>query len=223
MQTDPISSVRLMLTMSLAGLVSGLVLVAVHLGTAQRIQQNRAAALERAIYQVLPGAETYQTFVTKDGASIVPYEGSVADVHPDLAAFLGLDTQGNPVGYALAGVGAGYMDDIRLLFGYDPQRSVVVGMQVLESKETPGLGDKIIFDPAFVANFEALAVDPEILLVKNGAKTQPHEVDGISGATISSRAVVKILNESLAKWRPRLPVESARSTDPRDRVEGGGS
>ncbi len=216
MHADANSSLRLMLTMSMAGLVSGLILVGVHLWTAPRIAQNRKAALERAIYHVLPGAESYQAF-------------AVGDVDSDAAAFLGLDAKGQSVGFALAGEGAGYMDTIRLLFGYDPERALVVGMQVLESKETPGLGDKIIFDPDFLRNFEALAVDPDILLVKKGAKTQAHEVNGITGATISSRAVVKILNQSLEQWRPRLaapverssgPFKTARSTVLREEAKG---
>jgi len=87
----------------------------------------------------------------------------------------------------------------------------VTGMYVLESRETPGLGDKIFKDEAFVANFRALAVDPEIVLVKGG-RTADNEVDAITGATISSRAVVKILNTAHEAWRPRL--EAAETPQP---------
>ena len=90
MHADANSSLRLMLTMSMAGLVSGLILVGVHLWTAPRIAQNRKAALERAIYHVLPGAASYQAFAVDDAT-----------------AYLGLDSQHQPVGFALAGEGAG--------------------------------------------------------------------------------------------------------------------
>jgi electron transport complex protein RnfG len=77
-------------------------------------------------------------------------------------------------------------------------------MEVLESKETPGLGDKIIKDLEFVGSFRDLAVDPELVAVKKG-RTHENEVDAISGATISSNAVVRIINESNARWLERLP------------------
>ncbi len=65
-------------------------------------------------------------------------------------------------------------------------------MEILDSRETPGLGDKIYKDAAFVANFASLSVDPEIVAVKKGNKSAPNQIDAITGATISSKAVVKI-------------------------------
>ena len=84
-------------------------------------------------------------------------------------------------------------------------------MQVLDSRETPGLGDKIITDDEFLANFEALAIEPSIVAVKKGKKTHPNEVDSITGATISSEAVVKILNESSQQWAPMLSPQEETS------------
>ena len=103
-------------------------------------------------------------------------------------------------------------DIIKVLYGYDPDRQQIVGMKVLESKETPGLGDKIELDPVFRSNFLNLDVEldeakqglaNEIVTVKSGSKTNAWEVDGITGATISSKAIGRILNESAGK---RLPV-----------------
>ncbi|MEW8061985.1 MAG: FMN-binding protein, partial [Candidatus Thiodiazotropha sp.] len=79
--------------------------------------------------------------------------------------------------------------------------------------ETPGLGDKIITDANFVANFEALdarlsgdgqALENEIVTVKHGSKQNPWEIDAISGATISSKAVGKALNQSAKRLLPDL-------------------
>ncbi|MHC4138008.1 MAG: FMN-binding protein, partial [Planctomycetota bacterium] len=68
-----------------------------------------------------------------------------------------------------------------------------------------GLGDKIIKDQDFVTNFSDLRVTPEVVVVKRG-RTNDNEVDVISGATISSNAVVKIINEANARWLERLPT-----------------
>jgi electron transport complex protein RnfG len=77
-------------------------------------------------------------------------------------------------------------------------------MAILESRETPGLGDKIYKDAAFVANFDSLSIDPEIVTVKKGRKSAPNEVDAITGATISSKAVARIIQQGNLRWAPRL-------------------
>ncbi|MEW8139698.1 MAG: FMN-binding protein, partial [Candidatus Thiodiazotropha endolucinida] len=100
--------------------------------------------------------------------------------------------------------GPGFQDTIRLLYGYQPKQRKVVGMEILESRETPGLGDKIYKDAEFVSNFDALSVEPEIVTVKRGAKAAPNEVDAITGATISSKAVVRIINQANQQWLQRF-------------------
>jgi electron transport complex protein RnfG len=84
---------------------------------------------------------------------------------------------------------------------------------VLESRETPGLGDRIENDPGFLANFERLdvALAPDgaglahpIAAVKQGTKQAPWQVDGITGATISSAAIARMLRESASLWLPRV-------------------
>ena len=82
-------------------------------------------------------------------------------------------------------------------------------MTVLESRETPGLGDKIYKDAKFVAEFRTLVVEPVIELIK-GHGDKANQVDAITGATISSRAVVKILNQTNTVWRPRIAALAAQ-------------
>ena len=49
----------------------------------------------------------------------------------------------------------GYQDVIRVLYGYSFDTEAIIGIRVLESKETPGLGDKIETDPDFLGQLEA--------------------------------------------------------------------
>jgi Na+-translocating ferredoxin:NAD+ oxidoreductase subunit G len=134
---------------------------------------------------------------------VVPGAESMKPVDEDVYA--ALDASGKPVGYALAGQGPGFQDTIRLIYGYDPARRTVTGLEILDSRETPGLGDKIFKDQAFVDTFKALTIDPEIKLVKPKTRAATNEVDAITGATISSRAVVKIINDTNARSLGRLP------------------
>ena len=197
------SSLRLVLSLALTGLISGLVLVAVYLLTAPRIARNQAEALNAAIYRVLPGTTEVSAYVVENDIPR-PYEGEQGSLPRGEAVFVGHDKDGALIGFAIPASGAGFQDTIRLIYGYDPARKVIIGMEVLDSRETPGLGDKIIFDADFLANFDALVILPEIVAVKNGRKSEPNQVDCITGATISSEGVVQILNDSSRRWLPLL-------------------
>ncbi len=194
------SSFRLIATLGVAGLLSGLALVVVYVLTLPLIEANKAAALQQAVFKVVPESSQLQKLVPVDGSLVVAPEGDKA---PGIYATY--DTGGAFKGYAIPADGAGFQDKIELIYGYDPALQRVVGMEILTSKETPGLGDKIFKDQDFVAEFSALAVKPEILPMKAGAGTEAHHVDCITGATISSKAVVKIINQGNATWLEQLP------------------
>ena len=209
---------RMMATLGIAGFLSGLALVGIFLATAPLIERNRAAALEAAIYRVLPGAQTRKAFIVREG-TLVPFESPTGGLPQEEAVYAAYDEAGTPLGFAIPAEGPGFQDTIKLIYGYDPSRRRIVGMEVLESKETPGLGDKIFKDEDFVANFRDLLVDPEVVVVRKG-RTQENHVDSISGATISSIAVVRIINTANARWLERLevpasapPGESARPAE----------
>ena len=91
-----------------------------------------------------------------------------------------------------------------VLFGYSGLEKKIIGFEVLESKETPGLGDKIFKDAEFQENFKDLAVNPEIIPVKKGEKANNNEVEAITGATISSKAIVRLLNKTVAVWQKAI-------------------
>jgi len=192
----------MMVTLGIAGLCSGLAIVGIFLVTQPMIERNRAEALEAAIYRVLDGAKTRVAFVLREG-KLTRFESPDDSLPKEEAVYAGYDEAGALVGFAVPAEGAGFQDTIKLLYGYNVERKRVVGMEVLESRETPGLGDKIIKDAHFVGEFRDLAVEPSIVAVKGGSSRE-NEVDAISGATISSNAVVRIINESNSRWLDRL-------------------
>jgi len=207
---------RLVATLGIAGLLSGFAIVGAYRLTLPRIQENQAEALRRAVFEVVPGSERLERLVVQGGA-LVPAADASADAPSVYAAYT---ADGSFLGYAVPAAGAGFQDTIRLLYGYDPDRGRIVGMQVLESRETPGLGDRIYKDQAFVDQFRDLAVEPQVELVKE-TPTAPNQVDAITGATISSTAVVKIVNAGNQEWLAVLessPVPPLEGAAP----EGGG-
>jgi len=193
---------RLVLTLSLAGLLSGLIIVGIFEATRPTIVAYQAEQLRLAVFEVLPGTERLERLVYKDGA-LTPSQEKGEDIE---YVYAGYDAAGALVGYAIPGAGPGFQDTIKLLYGYRPELGQVSGMRILESRETPGLGDKIYKDQAFVDGFRALAVAPEIQAVKKGRGGAPHQIDAITGATISSKAVVRSINQANERWLPRLPA-----------------
>lgn len=199
-------SFRLIATLGITGFFSGVILVSAFLFTRPIIQQHRAEALQAAIYEVLPGTSRFETLELRDG-QLVKVEATEETQGNNEAApqiYAGYNDKDELTGFAISSEEAGYQDLIVGIFGYDPQKEQVVGFKVLESKETPGLGDKIMKDENFQANFRSLAVDPQIVVVPNGEKTQDNQVEAITGATISSKAVVGLVEKGLAEWRPLI-------------------
>jgi Na+-translocating ferredoxin:NAD+ oxidoreductase subunit G len=198
-------------TLGGVGILCSLLIVLTFQWTLPAIERNKAEALERAIFHVLPGATERATFEISDAGGVTPFAGKPTGDRQLI--YVGYDDQGQLVGVAIEAAGQGFQDIIRLLYGYSPERQQVVGMEVLESKETPGLGDKIIKDARFVANFSALdvsldaagkALQHTVVAVKNGKKTSPWEIDGITGATISSVAVAAIIDASASSTLPTV-------------------
>ncbi|NNE47524.1 MAG: FMN-binding protein [Rhodothermales bacterium] len=198
-------SLRMVAVMGSVGLIASTILVATFQITTPFIEANRRAYLENAILDVIPGATTFAFFDIRDD--------TVVRADEPHGLYAGFDSSGALAGLAIESRGQGYQDVIRLLYGYSPDCECVVGMKVLESKETPGLGDKIEKDDTFRANFDALAVETDeanqsllrtIEMVKSGEKNNPWEIEAITGATVSSRAITRIVGESAAGMIPLL-------------------
>lgn len=199
--TKETSSFQMIMTLAVAGFFSGLVLVCAYVFTLPIIERNKEEALQEAVYRVLPGCKKYEAMVLENGALIKQANQSDRSV-PRI--FLGYNEQGAVIGFAIPGNEPGFADMLRILYGFDGVGKMIIGYEVLDSKETPGLGDKIYKDKHFVSNFTALAVDPKLEPVKTGKKTQPNQVETITGATISSKAIIRALQKSLNIWRTAI-------------------
>lgn len=185
--------------------VAGFAIAGVHELTRPWVAEQRATLLGRSVLDVLPDAVTFEAYRLRADGSLERLE------EPDAAAlFLGRDPDGQVAGVAIPASGFGYQDRIGLVYGVDPAQRRLLGMRVLESRETPGLGARIADDPEFLASFVNLELSlddagrPRPLRIAATARAGPGEIDAITGATVSVRAVARIVSESLAEWLPRL-------------------
>ena len=198
----------MMLVLTGIAMLSGFLVVLTDQLTAPLIAENQRLAIEAAVNKVIPGSVIHRQFRLLDGRLLPADESTGGQI-----IHAGYDARGRLLGVAAETGAQGYAGMIYLLYGYDPACECIRGIKVLKMAETPGLGDKIMSDPDFQANFEQLdarldagrtALIHPIVTVKHGSKQEAWEIDAISGATISSKAVGKALNSSAQKLLPQL-------------------
>ena len=180
-------SARLMIVLTVIAIISGAVLSVMNIFAEPRIQAHKQAQLERSIGIVLPGTAQYET-----------------EIIEGVTFYLGSDENGEPTGIAFKAIGNGFQSKLEILVGTDLTFSKILAITFLAQAETPGLGTKIESDPTnrddaawFTTQFQQLAIDRDISYIKNQAPTQPGEIQAITGATISSKSVVDILNQAI--------------------------
>lgn len=201
---------KMIATMVLVSSICGVLIVGAYESTLAPIAENKRITLERAVFKVLPGAASVKEYVATP-AGIQQLSGAMPE--GGVKFYAAYDQAGALKGIAAEAAGKGYADTVRVLYGYDPQRQAIIGIGVVSMRETPGIGDKIITDQAFLKNFEALdvrvnaemtALANAVKVVKHGTKTDPWQIDAIAGATVTSKAVGRGINESAQKLMPLL-------------------
>ena len=201
-QQEEASPIRLVLTLGIAGALAGFLIVFVYVATLPAITAYKAEVLRQAIQEVLGAPESFDTLYVVDGelAEQLPAGAQPEDYD---RIYPGYREDGSQVGFAIQSAEFGFQDEIRLIFGYDAQAESILGMLVLEHTETPGLGDKIVKDLEFVGQFSQSTAP--LVGVKIGAGTgSSGEIDMITGATISSRAIIRIINNALEQLDPMI-------------------
>jgi electron transport complex protein RnfG len=203
-------SFAMLRTLGGVAMLAGFLVVMVFQWTKPIIDENKRIAIEKAVFRVVPGAASRKDYVLGADGLFKAEEAKSVQGEKIYAAY---DAEGALKGIAMEAAATGYADVIRILYGYNPGCECVTGIKVLKMAETPGLGDKIAFDPEFLENFVALdgklnaeksGLANKIVAVKHGTKSEPWQVDSISGATISSVAIARMINQSGQKMFPLI-------------------
>lgn len=209
---DTTPSGKMITTMVLVSTICGVLIVGAFESTQAPIAENKRITLERAVFKVLPGAASVKEYAATP-AGIQQLASGTAMPEGGVKFYAAFDQAGALKGIAAEAAGKGYADTVRVLYGYDAKCQCIIGIGVVSMRETPGIGDKIITDQAFLKNFEALdvrvnaemtALANAVKTVKHGTKTNPWQIDAIAGATVTSKAVGRGINESAQKLMPLL-------------------
>ena len=181
-----------------AAIVFGSLLSSLNAAWQPKVAQNEIDKFNSLAGGLLSDAEQFQTAL---GA--VPVDIGKGKTY-DVEIRKGIDTEGKLVGWAFVCEGSGFADKIKLVIATDAAFETVAGFGVLSSFETPGFGDKInIVDGFYQSQFKEAPVT-ELELTKIGdPKKVDNQIVSITGATVTSEAVVNIFNTFL------LPVKEA--------------
>lgn len=150
-----------------------------------RIQANKQADTMSQIPDLVPGAVKGEKVMIGEQV-----------------AYKATDASGKQVGWVLVASGQGFADVVELLIGLDMEVTRIMGLYVLDQKETPGLGNRIV-DADWRDQFEEKAVLPPLAVVKREPE-EPNQIEGVTGATISSDSVVRIVNSGISQFRKSL-------------------
>jgi electron transport complex protein RnfG len=185
--------VRLTVVLMVISAVASGLLAWVNAFTEPKITAYRALAEAQAYRKVLPQAETFKSIPAGQLAKVqaTAATAGIADVKVGTKA-------GRIIGWVCKAVSYGYSSDIKLLVGISKDAKLT-GLEVLELNETPGLGMEVtggefIGQPAF----KNANPQHNLQVNKDGGQVQ-----AVAGATISSRAVVRDINQAFGFFRSR--------------------
>ncbi len=130
----------------------------------------------------------------------------------DLTIYGGKDEDGILIGLGILASGVGFQDRIALMLGTNPSLTRTNKLRIIEQRETPGLGAKIEDEETFLIFWENKDCSESLSLRKPAVKTPEElssiEINTITGATISSESVLKIVNTSLERVRQLIKEEA---------------
>lgn len=179
--------------LALFALITTATIAGTYLSTKDRIAENIRASQERALLEIFP-KETHDNEILNDTLDIADEE--LLGLRKKKQLFLAKKS-GKTVGVILPLTAReGYTGDINLIVGIRKNGSIA-GVRVLSHRETPGLGDKIeIKKSDWITRFN----DKSLRIPKASSwavKKDNGVFDSFTGATITPRAVIKSIKQSL--------------------------
>lgn len=175
----------------------GLVLAIADAAWRPIIEQNKTEKVTQKLRGLFKQGQRFELIFDDTQLSLGEAETAVVDVYKVMSS------TGEVVGWAFTCSGSGFADKIELVVGVGRGFDEFNGYAVIASNETPGFGDRIKND-YYRDQFEG-APAKLLELVKSGnAEKIDREIVAISGATVSSEAVVSIINDYIQPVRRML-------------------
>ncbi|MDE5950392.1 MAG: RnfABCDGE type electron transport complex subunit G [Acetatifactor sp.] len=179
-------------------LISGLLLGLVYQVTAQPRREQQERRIQEACRAVFAQAEQFEEIDYAVSESLA--EQLAADGVSIGTMYQALGGGGNPLGYVIeTSSGEGYGGNITLYAGITND-GIVNGVSILSISETPGLGMRA--QEVLVPQFAEKPAE-DFTYTKTGSQSDS-EIDAISGATITTKAVTNAINGAVRVFNQEL-------------------
>jgi electron transport complex protein RnfG len=175
----------------------GLLLAIANAAWSPRIEQNRINKLNALAGGLIPEAND---FVPLEKLGVAIEVKSLKGDKKPVDVYKAVKGE-ECLGWTINAVGPGFQDKIELIIAVDKDFKTIAGFDVLASNESPGTGDKIK-EKDFRKQFENKSA-AKLELIKSG-EVKDNKILAISGATISSESVVKIINHYIKEVREEM-------------------
>ncbi|HLB74992.1 MAG TPA: FMN-binding protein [Sedimentisphaerales bacterium] len=196
-----------------SSLCFGILVAATDAGLSEKIEQNKANKLNRLTLFLLREAKY---FVPVDAQFEV---GLGRGKSEKVTVYKAVGETQECVGWSLMAVGDGFSGRIELVVAVDADFGKLMGYEVLVSSETPGFGDRIK-DDYYRSQFRGAPAGGLKLVSAGSADKVDSEIVAITGATISSEAVVGILNDTVGQIKEQMQRKGLIQATKAPRHEG---
>ncbi len=186
--------VKLGLILFIITAIAATLLAVANNATSDLIAQVQEQESNKARQEVLPSSDSFTPLDENEFNAIVAENNKIKEV------YVGKNSAGELVGYTLKTVASGYGGDIEIITGISAEGNVT-GMKVVSHSETPGLGANST-KPEFQNQFLGKSTSSNISVVKSAPKDS--EIQAISGATITSKAVTDGVNMAIDVFNNKL-------------------
>lgn len=175
----------------------GLLMAITNAALSPTIEQNKINKRNRLLGALLPEAKDFVPLDTEIEIESLMRKKQKVEI------YRAMSKADERVGWGFNAVGPGFADKIELVVAVDANFEKIAGFDVLSSNETPGFGDQIKYD-YFREQF-AGAPAQTLKLVGTG---EPGKIDSeivaITGATVSSEAVVEIVSHTVMRVKEQM-------------------
>ncbi|MCB9359132.1 RnfABCDGE type electron transport complex subunit G [Candidatus Woesearchaeota archaeon] len=175
------SKTKSTIVLTLVCIITAALLAGTYMLTKDKIASQSENALTESLKEIIPDADKFIEETSGDTSYFIAIKDNIE------------------AGYATTGEAQGYGGIIKTLVGVDLEGNIL-GVRILEQSETPGLGDKAK-NPGFYNQFNNQKKN-SIRLSKEGGS-----IDAITGATITSRAVIASVNDALATLSDAVGIQ----------------
>lgn len=185
------------LALALITIIAGILLGAVYMITKEPIAKQNEKIKIAAYNSVFAELDTYEENTDIANLSKVLKEKGFNGVELNEVVYA-FDKEGKELGMIITVTDKeGYGGNIKMTVGIDME-GTITGLEILEISETAGLGMKAA-DKSFREQYVGINAD-EVVYTKSG-KTEANEIDAISSATITTKAVTDGVNGAITIYK----------------------